>query len=156
MLRCVAFCPCSSLTMIDCMALLWSLFLLVISIASLTLDSITLFGPVWIWILDGRWPPTQIALPSSSWPVREVWYLCVCLSVCVCVCVCVMLCCVSCFYSLLLVMGGIGFTMLEPFPPKPPGQWFVQPREGGRERRRLTRRTRTRKGTIGNDGLSRL
>ena len=106
--------------------------------------------------LYGRWPPTQIALPSSSWPVREVWYLCVCLSVCVCVCVCVMLCCVSCFYSLLLVMGGIGFTMLEPFPPKPPGQWFVQPREGGRERRRLTRRTRTRKGTIGNDGLSRL
>ena len=37
--------------MIDCMALLWSLFLLVISIASLMLDSITLFGPVWIWIL---------------------------------------------------------------------------------------------------------
>ena len=36
--------------MIDCMAFLWSLFLLVISIASLTLDSITLFGPVWIWI----------------------------------------------------------------------------------------------------------
>ena len=49
---CVAFCPCSSLTMIDCMAFLWSLFLLVISIASLMLDSITLFGPVWIWILD--------------------------------------------------------------------------------------------------------
>ena len=50
MLCCITFCPCSSLTMIDCMAFLWSLFLLVISIASLTLDSITLFGPVWVWI----------------------------------------------------------------------------------------------------------